>query len=92
MVTIIGVAMATVLITTFSCMTSSILESVSRYLQITQGRAHETYVGIRGEDLKYFVNNQSIDEIWMEKKLARKKLTGNKDTYNVYLWDLYAAR
>lgn len=91
MVTIIGVAMATVLITTFSCMTSSILESVSRYLQITQGRAHETYVGIRGEDLKYFVNNQSIDEIWMEKKLARKKLTGNKDTYNVYLWDLYAA-
>lgn len=92
MVTIIGVAMATVLITTLSCMASSILESVSRYLQITQGRAHETYMGIRGEDLKYFVNNQSIDEIWMEKRLARKELTGNKDTYNYYLWDLYAAK
>ena len=92
MVTIIGVAMATVLITTLSCMASSVLESVSRYLQITQGRAHETYVGVSGGDMKYFVNNQSVDEIWMEKKLTRKKLTGNKETYNNYLWDLYAAQ
>jgi len=74
MVTIIGVAMATVLITVFACICSSMLTSIDLFLLRLNGSAHETYFGVDAENLKYFRNNQSIQELWMERSLGLYEL------------------
>lgn len=66
-VTIIGVAMATILITTLSCIGTSILASVNQCVRQMNGSAHETYYGVSADDLKYFQNNQAIEDMWMNK-------------------------
>lgn len=91
MVTILGVAMATMLITTLACMGSSMLESIRVYVQNTQGMAHETYYGVEQENLKYFLQNQSVDKVWLEKQLGYGTFSLKGEDTSKYLLHLCAA-
>lgn len=76
-VTIIGVAMATILITTLSCIGTSILFSVNQLEKRINGSAHETYYGVSADDLRYFQNNQAIEDMWMKKNVGNYSFTLN---------------
>lgn len=85
-VTIIGVAMAAILITVLSCIGTSILFSAGQFVRQTNGSAHETYYGVSADDLKYFQNNQAIEEMWMKKNVGNYSFSLNgleveKDSY-----------
>ncbi|MBP5264713.1 MAG: ABC transporter permease [Lachnospiraceae bacterium] len=90
-VTILGVAMATVLITTLACIGTSILATAIQFLKSTSGTAHETYVGVERENLKYFLNNQSIEEIWLKKKMDRYYIDFKDSYLNSYVVRLVGA-
>lgn len=89
--TILGVAMATVLITTLACIGTSILASVVQFLKSTDGTAHETYIGVEQENLKYFLNNQSFEEIWLKKDLDYFRIDLEDDNGYKYIIGLIGA-
>ncbi|MBO4751071.1 MAG: FtsX-like permease family protein, partial [Lachnospiraceae bacterium] len=84
-VTIIGVAMATVLITTLACIGTSFLTTVIQFLKATEGTAHEHYLGVKQENLKYFLNNQSIEELWLKKTNAYYHIDFQDDQRNQFV-------
>ena len=69
-ITIIGVAMATALFMAITCLCSSLLVSMIQFLKTTYGTSHARYEGVAAEDLKYFTNNQSLEQVWLEKRLG----------------------
>ena len=89
--TILGVAMATVLITTLACIGTSILASVVQFLKSADGNAHETYIGVEQENLKYFLNNQSFEEIWLKKDLDYFRIDLEDDNGYKYIIGLIGA-
>ncbi|MBR6477215.1 MAG: ABC transporter permease, partial [Lachnospiraceae bacterium] len=78
-VTILGVALATALITTVTCALSSTLESSIQYLK-KSGDWHGRYVDVKQEDLKYFQENQSLEGVWLAKKLGSAYVNDEEDT------------
>ncbi|MBR4734242.1 MAG: ABC transporter permease [Lachnospiraceae bacterium] len=69
-VTIVGVALATALITALSCLGTSLLESMIQEAKRMEGNTHCIFRGVAYEDLKYFQNNQSIEKLSLEKHLG----------------------
>ncbi|MBO4748961.1 MAG: FtsX-like permease family protein [Lachnospiraceae bacterium] len=67
-VTILGVALATGLITAVACLGVSLLASYTEYVKNTEGDAHVIFQGVSGKDLKRFYNNQSVDQIWIARR------------------------
>lgn len=67
-VTVLGVALATGLITAMICLLGSLLASYVEYVKKTNGDAHATFQGVAPENLKYFVNNKSVDEAWIARR------------------------
>ena len=80
-VTIIGVALATALITALSCMGSSLLRSKIENLKKTEGNYHSLFQGVEQSDLKYFLNNQSLESICLEKRLGYAQMEAGKNAY-----------
>ena len=66
-ITIIGVAFATALITAVACMGTSFLKSETEYLK-QSGDWHSVYQAVSKENLKYFENNQAIEGAWYVKR------------------------
>ena len=69
-VTIVGVAMATAMIMVLCCIGTTALATAIAYYKSMNGTAHETFYGVREENLKYFLNNQSIEETALSKTLG----------------------
>ena len=67
-VTILGVALATGLITAAACLGFSLIASYTDYVKLTDGDAHAIFSGVAGKDLKRFFNNQSIEQTWIAKR------------------------
>ena len=68
-VTILGVALATALITAVSCTLTSTLESAILFVK-RDGDWHGRFVDVGQENLKYFQENQSLEGVWFAKKLG----------------------
>ena len=68
-VTILGVALATALITAVSCTLTSTLESAILFVK-RDGDWHGRFVDVGQENLKYFQENQSLEGVWLTKKLG----------------------
>ena len=66
-VTILGVALATALICAVSCMGTSFLESYEVFLR-QKSDWHARFTAVSKEDLKYFENNQALQEVWCLKR------------------------
>ncbi|MBQ2100062.1 MAG: ABC transporter permease, partial [Lachnospiraceae bacterium] len=54
-VTILGVALATGLITAVACLGVSLLASYTQYIKKTQGDAHVIFSAVSGKDVKRFL-------------------------------------
>lgn len=68
LVTIFGVAMASGLITAVACLIISLLASYEQYLKNTDGDRHATFIGMEAKDLRYIVNNQNIEGVWLTRR------------------------
>ena len=66
-VTILGVLLATALITAVSCIETSFLKSNGEYLR-KDADWHAKFLGVSAEDIKYFENNQSIEDFWIVRR------------------------
>lgn len=67
-VTILGVALATGLITAVACLGVSLLGSYTEYVKQTEGDAHVIFNAVSGKDLKRFLNNQSVEQTWIARR------------------------
>ena len=67
-VTILGVALATGLITAVACLGVSLIASYTQYIKKTQGDAHVIFSAVSGKDIKRFLNNQSVEELWIARR------------------------
>ena len=69
-VTILGVALATALITAMACLGTSLLTSEIEHVKNTMGNSHGIFGGVAYDDLKYFLNNQSLEAVRLKKRLG----------------------
>ena len=88
MVTIIGVILATALITGVACLAESMRQSLIVYEKRSSGDYHYSFSDVKGESLKYFINNTSVEKIGLAQKVGYAVLEGseNPDKPYVCLW------
>ena len=67
-VTILGVALATGLITATACLGMSLISSYAQYLKKTEGTAHGTFWGVAGKNLDRFRQNQYLEQVSFAKR------------------------
>ncbi len=84
LVTILGVALATALITMVACMGTSFLASLREYFK-SQKDWHACFEGVSSENVKYFQENQALEGVYIVKKkphygLAMQKLKAEGET------------
>ncbi|MBO7338798.1 MAG: ABC transporter permease [Lachnospiraceae bacterium] len=78
-VTILGVALATGLITAVACLGVSLLASLTEYVKKTEGDAHVIFSAVSGKNIGRFLNNQSVEDIWIARRdgYAKVEYRGN---------------
>lgn len=86
LVTLMGIIMATALITAVANIGESFRASMIAYEKSDSGDFHYCFQGLRPEKLKYFVNNRSIDAIGYEKNLGYALLPGCDNPDKPYLF------
>ena len=67
-VTILGVALATGLITAIACLGMSLISSYAQYLKKTEGTAHGTFMGVAEKDIGRFQQNQNLEQVSFAKR------------------------
>lgn len=78
--TILGVALATGLITAVACLGVSLLASYTEYVKQTEGDAHVIFRGVSGKDLNRFLKNQSVEQIWIARREGYAGIESEKAT------------
>ena len=79
MVTIIGIILATTLITSITTLVSSFRKSMIEYQKVTQGNYHYQYINLQKDDLKKLENNTNIEKTFITQNVGYIKL---EDTYS----------
>lgn len=85
-VTIIGIILATALITGVSCMAVSFRKSMIAYEIMQNGDYHYRFSEVLPENLKYFQNNQQIKNIVLMENLGYARLEGSQNPDKPYLY------
>ena len=85
-VTIVGIVLATSLITAVACMAASFRASMTQRARQETGDFHYLFSGVVRENLKYFQNNQNIERLGIEKKVGYALLTGCQNPDKPYLY------
>lgn len=85
-VTIIGVILATALITGVACLAESFRGSLIEYEKQVNGDYHYCFQGVNGEDLKYFQNNNNIQRIGLAREVGYAILEGSDNPDKPYLY------
>lgn len=75
-VTILGAALATGLITAVACLGACAISSYAAYLKKTTGDKHGTFQGVREENLKYFLENENLDQISLARREGYSQVEG----------------
>lgn len=86
LVTIVGVILATALITGVACLAVSFRASMIEYEKINTGDYHYCFSGVKGENLKYFENNQNLEKIGLREALGYAVLEGSHNPDKPYLY------
>lgn len=74
-ITIAGVALASGLITATACMLMSFYVSLLANIKQMNGETHVSYQDVRGEDLRYFRQNQNLEDVAYATELGYVELT-----------------
>ena len=85
-VTIIGIVLATALITGVACMAVSFRASLIAYEKLHNGNYHYAFSGVAPENLKYFENNQQIDKFSLVEELGYAVLEGSRNPDKPYVF------
>ena len=85
MVTIIGVILATALITGVACLAVSMRESLIARARAA-GDYHYYFEGVHQSDLKYFINNANVEKVGLACGLGYAMLEGSKNPDKPYLY------
>lgn len=84
-VTIIGIILATSLITAVATMVVSFRATMIEYEKEDAGNYHYMFEDVVYEDLKYFKNNTNIEDIYCTEDIGYAYLEGNNNDYKPYL-------
>ncbi len=84
-VTIVGVILASALITAVACMMVSLRVSMLAYEKKQNGDWHYYFQGVARENLKYFENNKNIEKIAIEEDIGYAVLEGSQNADKPYL-------
>lgn len=84
-VTIVGVLLATAMITTVSVLLSSTRTSLIAYETEQNGKFHYAFENVDSEALKYIRENRQVESWYVLKDLGYAKLPDSKNEYKPYL-------
>ncbi len=84
-VTIIGIILATSLITAVATMVVSFRETMIEYEKNSSGNYHYMFSDVPSEDLKYFKNNKNIENVYCTEYIGYSNLEGAQNEYKPYL-------
>lgn len=85
-VTIIGIILATALITAVAGMVTSFRQTLINWTIKTDGNYHYSFKNVPSEDLKYIENNRSIENYYLTQDIGYAKLNESKNEYKPYLY------
>lgn len=86
LVTIVGVILATALITGVACLAVSFRASMVEYEKKENGDWHYSFLGVEPENLKYFEGNRHLAEIVLKQPLGYAVLEGSQNPDKPYLY------
>lgn len=86
LVTIVGVILATALITGVACLASSFRASMVEYEKKENGDWHYSFLGVEPENLKYFEGNRNLKKIVLKQPLGYALLEGSQNPDKPYLY------
>lgn len=85
-VTIIGVILATALITGVACLAVSFRVSLIEYEKLENGDYHYLFSGVKTENLKYFTNNANIERVGITREIGYAMLQGSQNPDKPYMY------
>lgn len=85
-VTIIGIILATALITAVAGMVTSFRQTLINWTIKTDGNYHYSFKNVPSEELKYIENNRSIENYYLTQDIGYAKLNESKNEYKPYLY------
>lgn len=86
LVTIVGIILATALLTAVACMVVSFRESMIAYEKTRNGDFHYLFSGVNSEDIKYFQNNKNLEKIGLLEEIGYALLEGSQNPDKPYLY------
>ncbi len=86
LVTIVGVILATALITGVASLAVSFRASMVEYEKKENGNWHYSFLGVKPQDLKYFAGNRYIERIVLKQSLGYAVLEGSQNPDKPYLF------
>lgn len=85
-VTIVGVILATALITAVVCLVVSFRSSMILYVKQGDGDFHYRFLGVEQENLKYFYHNRNIEKMGIVERIGYALLEGSQNPDKPYLY------
>ncbi len=85
-VTMVGVILATALITAVACMAESFRVSMIAYEKEEKGDFHFLFSGVPSEKLKFFENNRNVERIGLAEELGYAVLEDSRNEDKPYLY------
>ncbi len=85
-VTIIGIILATALITAVAGMVSSFRGTMVNWAKETDGDYHYKYIGVPKDELKYIENNRNVESYFITQDLGYSNLKESDNEYKPYLY------
>ena len=85
-VTIIGIILATALITAVAGMVTSFRQTLINWTVKTDGNYHYSFKNVPSEELKYIENNRSVESYYLTQDIGYAKLNESKNEYKPYLY------
>lgn len=79
LVTIVGVILATALITGVACLATSFRASMVEYEKKQNGDWHYCFYGVSPRDLKYFEENRNLERFVLRQPLGYALLEGSQN-------------
>lgn len=86
LVTVVGVILATALITGVACLATSFRASIVAYEKIQNGDWHYCFYGVKPENLKYFEENRNLKGISLKQPLGYAVLEGSENPDKPYVY------
>lgn len=85
-VTVIGIILATALITAVAGMVTSFRGTMVNWSRVYDGDYHYEYINVPKDELKYIENNRNVESYFITQDLGYAKLNGSNNEYKPYLY------